>query len=70
MSVFSLFQPLCDPRNLTSESTEELARQDEELNDKVSLLHGAQAFRDYYTIHKPGSSVPSVRKHCTCMYVQ
>ena len=56
-------QPLRDPKQLTSESAEELAQQDEDLNYRVSQLHGAQAFRDYYTSHRPGLSVPSV---CPC----
>ena len=63
-------QPLHDPRNRTSESTEELARQDEELDLKVSQLHGAQAFRHYYSSHKPSSTLPSVSGvSCSLIYL-
>lgn len=56
----SLVQPLSDPRNLISQSAEDLARQDEELDNKISQLHGTQEFRAYFIDHKPGWSLPSV----------
>jgi len=59
-------QPLQDPKMDVSESEIELARQNEVLDRRVAELHGAQAFRDYYMVHKPGARLPPVSPSCTC----
>lgn len=60
ISISLALQPLEDPKMDVSESEIELARQNEALNRHIAELHGAQAFRDYYTLHKPGARLPPV----------
>jgi len=66
LSVSLPLQPLQDPKMDVSESEIELARQNEVLDRHVAELHGAQAFRDYYMVHKPGARLPPVSPSCTC----
>ena len=53
-------QPLQDPREVAAEAVSEASVRSRAINDMLTGLHGAQAFREYIITHKPGATVPEV----------